>query len=143
MRTDPLRPTMVLSVVTLLVWTTRIRNIWTDESLATAGQLGRTALSLTFTALALTGVWLWWDARQRGTARPWAPSLVRTFALWTTAVWVVRGAQIATADHSAGFVVVHAVLAVGSIGLAWWADRGARAVPSPDRGLRASKALRT
>ena len=130
MRTDALRPTLVLSVVTLLIWTTRIRNIWTDDSLDTAGQLGRTALSLTFTALALAGAWLWWDARRRGGARPWAPVLVRAFALWTTAVWLVRGVQIATADHAAGFIAVHTVLAIGSVALAWWAERAARAAPA-------------
>jgi hypothetical protein len=134
---------MVLSVVTLLIWTTRIRNIWTDDSLDTAGQLGRTALSLTFTALALAGAWLWWDARRRGTTWPWGRSLVRVFALWTTGVWVVRGVQIATAEHSVGFVVVHTVLAVGSIALAWWADRAARAGLHPDRGIRSPEVLRS
>jgi len=121
-----LRPTLVLSVVTLLIWTTRIRNVWTDDSLGTAGQLARTALSLTFTAFAVAGLWLWWHARQ-GSAPAWTPPLVRAFAAWTTAVWVVRGVQIALADHAVAFVLVHTALAVGSIALAWWADRAAHA----------------
>jgi len=123
-----LRPTLVLSVATLLIWTTRIRNIWADESLDTGGQVARTALSLSFTAFAVLGLWLWWDARRGGEPRPWAASAVRAFAVWTTAVWVVRAAQIATADHAVAFVLVHAALAVGSIALAWWADRSVRAL---------------
>lgn len=127
MRSDALRPTLVLSVVTLLIWTTRIRNIWTDDDLDVAGQLVRTALSLSFTAFAVAGAWLWWDARRAAGPRTWAPALVRAFAVWTTGVWVVRGVQIATADHELAFVVVHTVLAVVSVALAWWADRAARA----------------
>lgn len=127
-----LRPTALLSAATLLIWTTRIRNIWTDDELDTAGQVGRTALSLSFTLLALGGVWLWWDARRQARARSWAPAFVRAFAAWTTAVWVVRGVQIALADHAVAFVVVHTGLAVGSIGLAVWADRHAHADPAAD-----------
>lgn len=127
MRAPALRPTAVLSVATLLVWTTRIRNIWTDEELSTAGQVGRTALALSFTALALGGLALWWSARRRGGAPESARRFVRAFALWTAAVWVVRGVQIALADHDAAFVAVHTVLAVGSIALAVWADRAAHA----------------
>lgn len=122
-----LRPAAVLAVVTLLIWTTRIRNIWSDDELDTAGQVGRTALALTFTAFALATLVLWWRSRQVGRATAWAPALVRAFALWTTGVWVVRAVQIATADHGAAFVAVHAVLALGSIALAWWADRSAPA----------------
>jgi len=128
-----LRPTLVLSVVTLLIWTTRIRNIWADDDAGTADQVARTALSLSFTLLALGGAWLWWDARRRGGARPWAAGFVRAFALWTTGVWVVRGVQIATADHEVAFVLVHTALAVGSIALAWWADRSLRPSPAVTR----------
>jgi hypothetical protein len=37
---------------------------------------------------------------------------------WTVVVWIVRGVDIATGDHSAGFVVVHLALGVISIALA-------------------------
>ena len=127
MRAPDLRPAAVLSAVTLLIWTTRIRNIWTDDELDTAGQLGRTALSLSFTVLAAVGLWLWWQGRRAGAAPGWAPAFVRAFAGWTVAVWVVRAVQIALADHAVAFVVVHTVLAIGSIGLALWADRRAHA----------------
>ena len=127
MRSDALRPTLVLSAVTLLVWTTRIRNIWTDDELSTAGQVGRTALALAFTAFALVGAFLWWTARRRGSAPAGSARFVRAFAVWTTGVWVVRGVQIALADHDAAFVAVHTVLAVVSIALAVWADRAVHA----------------
>lgn len=127
MRSDAhLRPAAVLSAFTVLVWTTRIRNIWTDESLSTAGQVGRTALALAFTAFALATAWVWWQARRRDTrVVSWAPGLVRSFAVWTVGVWVVRAGQIALAGHDVGFVVVHTVLAVVSIALAVWSDRAA------------------
>lgn len=125
MRSPQLRPAAVLSAFTLLVWTTRIRNIWTDEELSTTGQVGRTALALAFTAFALASLWAWWQAR-RGPVLSWAPALVRAFAVWTVGVWVVRGAQIALADHDAAFVAVHTVLAISSIALAVWADRASR-----------------
>lgn len=128
MRPVALRPTLVLSVVTVLIWTTRIRNIWTDDSLTTAGQLGRTSLSLSFTLFAAGGLWLCWDARRSGTARSWTPAFVRAFAAWTTVVWGVRAVQIATAGHEVGFVVVHTLLAIASIALAVWADRAAQAL---------------
>ena len=51
----------------------------------------------------------------------------------TTVVWAVRGVQIALADHSVGFIVVHTVLALVSIGLAvvaWRAVDGDRPASS-------------
>jgi hypothetical protein len=127
MRPAALRPAAVLSVATLLVWTTRIRNIWSDEELTLAGQLGRTALAMSFTVLAVGGLVLWLLARRSGAAPRAARPLVRAFAGWTTAVWVVRGVQIALADHDAAFVAVHTALAAGSIALAVWADRAVHA----------------
>ncbi|MDZ7675845.1 MAG: hypothetical protein U5K30_12360 [Acidimicrobiales bacterium] len=124
MTVSHLRPALVLAVWTFLVWTTRIRNIWTDNSLTTGGQVWRTALALAFTAFAVATVAAWARARR---AAPWSASgwLVRAFALWTTGVWVVRAVQIANADHDLAFVLVHTALAVVSIVLAVWADRRA------------------
>lgn len=119
-----LRPAVVLSAWTLLVWTTRIRNIWTDDSLSTAGQVGRTVLAVTFTAFAVAALVAWFRSRRAGVVA-WSRPVVRAFALWTTGVWVVRGVQIATADHDGAFVAVHTALAVVSISLAVWADRSA------------------
>lgn len=124
-----LRPAVVLAACTLLVWTTRIRNIWTDDSLSTAGQLGRTALSLTFTAFAVAVLVVWWRGRASGRVPEAGPILVRLFAAWTIGVWAVRAVQIATADHEAAFVAVHTALAVVSTVLAVWAARAVVRTP--------------
>lgn len=118
-----LRPALVLATWTLLVWTTRINNIWTDDELTFVAQTWRTALALVFTAFALAIVTSWWRARRAGQVDRWVPAAVRAFALWTIGVWLVRGVQIGLADHSAAFVLVHTALAVVSIGLAAWAWR--------------------
>jgi hypothetical protein len=131
MTLDRLRPALALAAFTLFVWTTRIRNIWTDDSLSTAGQLGRTALSVTFTAFAVAVLWLWWQGRRRGAVPPVARVVVSLFAAWTIGVWAIRAVQIATAGHDAAFVAVHTALAVVSTVLAVWAVR--RMQFSPDR----------
>lgn len=128
-----LRPAVALSVFTLLVWTTRIRNVWTDESLSTAGQVGRTVLSLSFTALAGATLTLWWRGRSGGRVPTGASLLVRAFAAWTIGVWAVRAVQIAAADHGAAFVAVHTTLAVASTVLAVWAARAVARAPEPAR----------
>lgn len=132
-----LRPALVLSAWTFLVWTTRIRNIWTDDALSAGGQVLRTALALVFTGFALV-VWAsWMRGRRRGSVPRSTGPWVRAFALWTTAVWVVRGMQIVLADHGVAFVIVHTVLALVSIALAWWAFRAVDA----DNSVEAEPAL--
>ncbi len=118
-----LRPALVLAAWTFLVWTTRLRNIWTDNSLTTGGQLWRTAVAGVFTVFAAGTVVLW---RRRHGAATW----VRAFAVWTIGVWAIRAVQIGLADHGAAFKVVHTVLAVVSTALAMWADSSARGVSS-------------
>lgn len=99
---------------TLFVWATRIRNIWTDDTLTTSGQVGRTALVASFVVPALVvGVTL----LRRSWGR-WFPWFVRAFAAWTVGVWVVRMVGIAVHGHDLPFVVVHLVLAVVSSVLA-------------------------
>src|SRR5262245_20265577 len=114
-RRQPL--TVALVVWSLLIWTTRIRNIWTDDELSTGGQLGRTALALSFTVLAVAaGV-----AVARRLA--WRDRAVHLLAGWTVAVWVARSIGIATADHDGAFIAVHLVLAAVSTALAIGAVR--------------------
>lgn len=134
MRPAQLRPALVLAAFTVVVWTTRIRNIWADESLSTAGQVGRTALALAFTAFAVATIWVWWQSR-RGHPVVGAAAFVRSFAVWTALVWAVRAVQIALADHGAAFVAVHTALALVSIGLAVWADRACRRTPDRETVL--------
>jgi hypothetical protein len=127
--------TTALVAWTLLVWTTRLRNIWTDSGLDTAGRLGRSALAASFTVLAVVvalGLW-----RRRSEAVGWLRPATVALAAWTVAVWVIRMAGIVTGDHSAGFVAVHLVLAVVSIVVALAAVREvSRTVRAPWRELR-------
>ena len=115
--------TIALAVWSVLVWTTRIRNIWTDDELSTSEQWSRTALALSFTVLALAVG----HAVYHRTS--WQRPIVRALAGWTTVVWVVRSIGIATADHDGAFIAVHLVLAAISIGLAALAVREVRTVP--------------
>lgn len=103
------RPAAVTLVVwTFLVWTTRIRNIWTDDALTTGEQWARTALAGSFTVLAVAVV----VALVARVA--WLRPTVVALAAWSIGVWIVRAIGISTADHDAGFVAVHLVLAAVS-----------------------------
>lgn len=102
---------LVLVVWTVLVWTTRIGNIWGDADLTGGERWGRTALALSFTVLAVAVA----CAVVRQT--PWRRVAVTALASWTVVVWLVRAIGIATGDHELAFVVVHLVLAVVSIAL--------------------------
>ncbi len=53
-----MRATIALAVVTLLIWTTRINNIWSDDAASTGSKLGSTALALSFTVFAVATLWL-------------------------------------------------------------------------------------
>lgn len=121
------RAVVALVVWTLLVWTTRIRNIWGDDAVDTAGKVGRTALALSFTVLAVAVAVA--AAKRAPEALRWT---VAALAAWTTGVWLVRSIGIVAGDHDLGFVVVHLVLAMVSIALAAWAVSSTREA-RPDR----------
>jgi hypothetical protein len=106
------RASAAVAAWTLLVWTTRIGTIWGDDDLSTAARMGRLALALSFTALAVATLVLLLSHR------PALVAVVRVLAAWTIVVWSVRAVGIALGDHSAAFVVVHLVLAVVSVALA-------------------------
>jgi hypothetical protein len=125
------KATVALVAWTFLVWTARIGNIWRDGDLDAAARWGRTALALSFTALALGVV-----VALRWRARPPLAAAVGALAAWTTGVWIVLVAGIVAADHAVGFTVVHAVLAVASIvlaGVAWRETRRRAASPGGGR----------
>ncbi|MGV3759439.1 MAG: hypothetical protein ACO1PW_07825 [Actinomycetota bacterium] len=124
MRRLPHPPVVALVAWTFFVWTTRIRNIWTDEALTTAEQWWRTALAGSFTVLAVAVV----VALTRRAA--WLRSAVLALAVWSVGVWVVRSIGNATADHEVGFVLVHLVLAVVSTVLSVLAVRAVSATAS-------------
>jgi hypothetical protein len=118
------RAALALVVWTFFVWTTRIGNIWRDEDLDAAGKVGRTALALSFTVLAIAVIVALWRRAS------WTGNAVLALAGWTTLVWAIQGIGILIRDHDIGFKVVHTVLAVVSIGLAWlvWRENRETAV---------------
>jgi hypothetical protein len=111
---------VALAMWTVLVWTTRIGNIWGDDELTAGEKWGRTGLALSFTVLALAvGHALWHRSS-------WLRAAVGALAAWTVVVWVVRSVGISTGDHEAAFIAVHLVLAAVSLALsaaAWLSTR--------------------
>jgi cobalamin synthase len=112
------RWTIALCAFTLLVWTTRIGNIWGDDELTDGEKWGRTGLALSFTVLVLAVAYA---IIRRA---PWQGVAVKVLAGWTVGVWATRSFGIVTGDHEASFIVVHLVLAAVSIALAALAVRG-------------------
>jgi len=111
---------LLLAGWTVLVWTTRIGNILGDDDLDTGEKVGRIALALSFTALALLIVWA---VLTRSPRRRLA---IVALAGWSVGVWVVRAVGIVGGDHSAAFIAVHLVLAGVSFVLSWWAVTASR-----------------
>ncbi|MEY2433430.1 MAG: hypothetical protein QOC92_3155 [Acidimicrobiaceae bacterium] len=91
-------PLYALIAWTVFVWAGRIRNG------------GSVLLAASFLVLAVVALW------RRGR---W----VTVLAAWTVGVWAVRTPIILVRDYSAGFKVVHTVLAAASIALAISAER--------------------
>jgi hypothetical protein len=102
----------------LFVWTTRINNAWSDNTASPASKWGATLLSLSFVAFALVSLVVLWRGR-RGPARVSAgvAIVLRAFAAWTTAVWLVFGTIILVHHHPIAFKAVHVTLGLISIGL--------------------------
>lgn len=109
---------------TLFVWGGRLRNLAADPGgFAEASQWSLWG-SVVFVTLAVISVVLL-VARQAAFGRVVLAALVAL----TVGVWLVRAVDIALGDHSIGFIVVHVVLAVVSIGLgvaAWRTAPGGR-----------------
>lgn len=124
MRREPMVVAFV--VWTLVVWGQRISNIWRDQDLDTSGQLSRSALAASFVVLALVAAVAAWRAGRETFVRA-----VAVLGAWTTIVWLVRATGILLGDRSAGFKIVHIVLAAVSIALALAAHRQVRNVPAP------------
>lgn len=114
---------LVLVAWTLFVWGGRLRNLIRGDEDAPVSFV----LAVVFCVLATAVVGSWFLARRRHRV------VVVALAGVTAAVWAVRGVQIALADHELGFIAVHTVLALVSIGLAgfaWWHGRPEHTSPS-------------
>jgi len=105
--------TLVLfGVWNVAMWSARVRNIVGDPDLDTTGRLWWSLPAVLFAAggaVALLRRWL------PGTAAGW---VVRAAASCTVVYWPVRTVLLVGNGHAAGFVAVHVVLAVVSVGLA-------------------------
>ena len=123
-------PAAVFAIVTILFRIVRIRNVVADAGLDTAARIGWLALAGVMIGLAAVVLW---GAVSRiheqinaSNRRIWVGSLYALAAI-TVIVWVEQVISIVSEWRSVGFVVVHLVLAVISIGLASWAVRDVRA----------------
>ncbi|NNE73617.1 MAG: hypothetical protein HKN26_08140 [Acidimicrobiales bacterium] len=98
----------LLAVWTFVAWGPRIRNIWDDDALSVGGQLWRTAIALFFLGAAAVMVLAWLRRH------PQRNRIATGFAVWTVGYWILRMVIIVTGDHSVGFILVHAALALVS-----------------------------
>jgi hypothetical protein len=121
---------LALGVWTAFVWLTRIRNALGDDGMTSRARTIALLTAVAFLAGAAALVW----AHRVG--RPWVRRATAAFGVVTILYWLIRMATILVRDHSAGFKVVHAVLAVVFVGLAGWAVRaagGGAGRPGPGR----------
>lgn len=115
---------------TLFTWVTRLPLAWSDDELTTGEKALATVPVALFVVLALVSAVL--VLLRRSAAR----SVLLAFAVWTVAYWAVRMVLIAAHGHPAGFVAVHAVLALVASTLAVLTGRSARADGTPATGPR-------
>lgn len=116
---------IALVVWTLFVWLSRVRNVVGNDELDGAGIAWRIGAVVAFCGLAAVVV------VAMKTGRPPLRTSVFALAGWTTAFWLIRGIGIVLDDHETGFIVVHTVLMIVSIGLSAWAVAAVRE-PVPD-----------
>ena len=107
----------VLVAVTVVVWAVRVVNVFGDDSLSGSARLWRLLVAggfLAFAGLAVAVLSGWWAGHRLGSTR-----LVAMFCLWTMVFWVVRSIGILLGDYDAEFTLVHVLLAVVSVGVAF------------------------
>jgi hypothetical protein len=123
-------PVLALAGWTGFVWLVRVKNALGDDSMTGGGRA--VALLTAFVFLAFAGAVVW----AHHTVRPWARRAAAGFGVLSVVYWVIRMLTILGRDHSAGFVVVHAVLAAVFIALAAWVVRAAGGAPGRPRARR-------
>jgi len=120
---------LLFGLWTLFVWGGRLRNLNTDPGGFAEASRWSLVGSVLFTILGLAVVGAAILRRVRAGSRMTsvaASTALTALAALTVTVWVVRAVDIAIGDHSVGFIAVHVVLAVVSIGLAILSVRAVR-----------------
>lgn len=147
-------PVVALGVLSVAMWTGRIRNIVGDEALAGSGRGIRLALAVSFITAGALVLAACWAGRRRpnwresarwqtggwrvGPGLPsWGVSAATLLCGWTVLAWTVRGVGILLdPNHDVGFKLVHTVLMIGSLvvaGIAAWGLRRTWPVAPPSR----------
>ena len=107
----------VLVAVTVVVWVVRVVNVFGDDSLSGSARLWRLLVAgcfLAFAGLAVAVLSGRWAGHRLGSTR-----LVAMFCLWTMVFWAVRSTGILLGDYDTEFTLVHVLLAVVSVGVAF------------------------
>ncbi len=110
-------PGLVLAAWTLLLWTTRVRNILADDALTGWSRTWQLGAAIGF-VVAAVGLAVTSLLRPALAVRPGM-----ALALFGAAWWIVRGTGVVLADHPLGFTVVHVVLAIGTVAIGAWLVR--------------------
>lgn len=121
-----LRAVLALEMLTILMWFTRIRNVWADDATSSSTRLTATAIGVAFVALATVALVAAWRLRQ-GAGSGAARLLIGGLAVGSSFYWLIRVIQIAGRDHATGFIVVHTLLGVAVIASSYVVLRRLRA----------------
>jgi len=107
----------VLVAITVVVWVVRVVNVFGDDSLSGSARLWRLLVAgcfLAFAGLAVAVLSGRWAGHRLGSTR-----LVAMFCLWTMVFWAVRSIGIVLGDYDTEFTLVHVLLALVSVGVAF------------------------
>ena len=107
----------VLVAVTVVVWVVRVVNVFGDDSLSGSARLWRLLVAgcfLAFAGLSVAVLSGRWAGHRLGSTR-----LVAMFCLWTMVFWAVRSIGILLGDYDTEFTLVHVLLALVSVGVAF------------------------
>lgn len=115
---------------TVLLWTSRLRNVLNDDDLTSSGRAIRIGVVVIFVVMGLAAA----VGIRRGSMRA-----LMVLIVWSFGYWLIRGTGILIGDWSVGFKVVHTVLMVVSVSLAGFAAGFVRSRPQSDRSVAPSR----